>query len=43
MNVTGRGHSIRLKAYAWIFVISLVALASGRGLKAQDEELTNKL
>jgi CubicO group peptidase (beta-lactamase class C family) len=43
MNATRRGYAIRLKTYACISVIGLVALASGRSLKAQDEETAKRL
>jgi CubicO group peptidase (beta-lactamase class C family) len=43
MNATRTGYSIWLKTYVWISVISFVALSPGRGLKAQDEELANRL
>ena len=43
MNAARRGYAIRLKAYAWILVIGLVALAYGRSLKAQDEETAKRL
>ena len=42
MNTTGKGYAVRLKAYAWISVITLT-LASGGSLKAQDQEIADKL
>ncbi|MBI3665039.1 MAG: serine hydrolase [Acidobacteria bacterium] len=43
MHATTKSNPVRLRACTWVSVIGLLALAPGRGLKAQDGELTEKL